>query len=302
MTAAGDERRNAEDLAELSDALVAAWGEVGRQGGTGARSGSQATMDATAARRELPTGAANIEHAAAQMSGLMVDATALLLRSVATQLRAEPLVPLAVWPLVRAELEYAGRVAWLLEPLQGNSSGSRRVARAMLEHASALQREKYTASKHSNSLVKVRKRERDALLRRVEALFSDVHTPLDIAQIGEWRIGNEPLLGLGAASQLFLSLNFTKGSGIYDVLSDLSHPSVVSLARQATIEDIDGVTTQSYLVDPDVLDFQVRLGCVILYKAAHTIASYCGLDATALERWADEAPAHWLSESTVEDA
>lgn len=296
MTAA-DEKRDAVALADLSDSLVEAWRIVARQGGSGARPGSQAALDASAAKRELPAGVPNAEHAAGYISGRMVDAIALLLQSLGSQLRAEPLVPLAVWPLVRAEFEYAGRVAWLLEPLEGAGAAASRVARAMLEHASALQRAKYTASKNSGALAKAYKRNRDDLLRRIGVLFSDVHAPLETPeQIGEWRIGEETMLGLGRACDLFVSLNFTKGSGIYDVLSDRSHPSVMSLASQSVAEESEGVTSWSYPVNLDILDFQVRLGCLILYKSAHAIANYYGFDETALERWADKTPAHWLDE------
>lgn len=292
-----EQKRDPAALADLCDSLVDVWHVVGRQGEAGARPGSQAALDAAEALRELQEGVPNLEHAAGYMAGRMVDAIALLLQSIATQLRAEPMVPLAVWPLVRAELEYAGRVAWLLEPLTGSKRATRRVARALLEHSSSLQREKYTASKHSSSLAKMHKRSRDELLRQIGTLFSDVHTPLATPdQIGEWRIGGESMLGLGKASDLFVSLNFTRGSGIYDILSDRSHPSVMSLASQSVAEEFDGVTSWTYPVDPEVLDFQVRLGCLILYKTAQTISAYYGLNPTALEHWADEAPAHWLDE------
>lgn len=296
MTGA-EEKRDAVALADLSDLLVAAWLEVARQAGAGPRPDSAAALDAAEAKRELPAGVPNAEHAAGYMAGRMVDAIALLLQSLGTQLRAEPMVPLAVWPLVRAELEYAGRVAWLLEPLTGSAPAARRVARAMLEHASALQREKYTASKHSGPLAKTYKRNRDELLRRIGVLFSEVHTPLETPdQIGDWRIGGETMIGLGKASDLFLSQNFTKGSGVYDILSDRSHPSVMSLASQSVAEESEGVTSWTYPADPEVLDFQVRLGCLILYKSAHTISAYYGLNSAPLERWADETPAHWLDE------
>lgn len=297
MTAGPENKLAAAELADLSDTLVAAWHLLAQQAGTGARPGSPAARDAEEAQRELRPDVPHVGHAAGQIAGRMVDAIALLLHAVGTQLRAEPMVPLAVWPLVRAELEHAGRVAWLLEPTTGSGTASRRAARALLEHASALQREKYTASKHSRPREKAIKRLRDDLLRRIGVLYADVHTPLEKPdQIGEWRIGGESMLGLGQAIDLFISLNFTKGSGIYDVLSDRSHPSVVSLATQSMADESEGVTSWSYPVDLDVLDFQVRLGCLILYKSAHAIAAYYGLDATVLEVWADRTPAHWLDE------
>ena len=286
---------DASVLAEMGDSLVVAWRAVGAQAGGGPRPGSRAALDAAEIVKELPAGVDALEYAPGQFAGRMIDAIGLLLQSIGTQLRAEPLIPLAVWPLVRAELEHAGRVAWLLEPLKGKNAASRRAARALLEHASSLQREKYSASKHSRAMEKAFKRRRDDLLPRINAMFSDVHTPLEkIDQIGEWRIGGEGMLGLGKAIDLFVTLNFVKGSGVYDVLSDRSHPSVMSLAVQSAPVEADGVTSWTYPVDPAVLDFQVRLGCLVLYKSAYAIANYYGLDASPLDHWADAAPAHWF--------
>ncbi len=294
---AADVSPDAPALAEIGDSLVVAWRAIGVQAATGPRPGSRAALDAAEISRELPAGINALGHAPGQFAGRMVEAIALLLQSIGTQLRAEPLIPLAVWPLVRAELEHAGRVAWLLEPFTGENAASRRAARALLEHASSLQREKYTAGKHSRSMEKAFKRHRDGLLDRVKTVFADVHTPLEkIEQVGEWRIGGEEMLGLGKAIDLFVALNFDKGSGIYDVLSDRSHPSVTSLALQSTSQEVDGVLSWTYPVDPAVLDFQVRLGCLVLYKSAYALASYYGLDASPLERWADSVPAHWFRE------
>lgn len=286
-------------LAELCESLVASWQQIRQQTGAGAPPGTPVSLEADDVRRSLPDRPKNIEYAAGQMSGELVGAISLLLQAVATLLRARPLVSLTIWPLVRAELEYAGRVAWLLEPLEDSDAGSRRVARALLEQLSSLQREKYTASKHSKPLEKQRKRERDSLLNSIESLFSDdVYTPLRSPEdIAEWKIGGQPMLTLGKANDLFVSLNFTSNKAMYDTLSDNSHPSVTALTRQSVAEESEGVTFTSYPPDADVLDYQVRLGCLILYKAAHTIAGYHGLNVDPLERWADTVPGHWFNPS-----
>lgn len=291
--------RGANTLAELCESLVVSWRQIGQQAGAGAPPDAPVSLEADEVRRSRPDRPKNMEYAAGQMSGELVGAISLLLQAVATQLRARPLVSLTIWPLVRAELEYAGRVAWLLEPLQDSDAGSRRVARALLEQLSSLQREKYTASKHSKPLEKQRKGERDALLGWIKSLFpDDVYTPLQSPeQIAEWKIGGQTMLSLGKANDLFVSLNFTSGKAMYDTLSDYSHPSVMALARQSVAEESDGMTYRSYHPDYEVLDFQVRLGCLILYKAAHTIAGYHGLDADPLERWADTVPPHWFNEN-----
>jgi hypothetical protein len=294
--------RGANTLAELCESLVVSWRQIGQQAGAGAPPDAPVSLEAKEVRRSLTDRPKNIEYAAGQMSGELVGAISLLLQAVATQLRARPLVSLTIWPLVRAELEYAGRVAWLLEPLEGSEAGPRRVARALLEQLSSLQREKYTASRHSKSLEKQRRREREALLASIKSLFpDDVHTPLESPeQIVEWKIEGEPMLPLGKAIDLFISLNFTSNKAnkaMYDTLSDYSHPSVMALARQSVAEESEGVTFRSYPPDDEVLEYQVKLGCVILYKAAYTIAGYYGLDVDPLERWADKVPQDWFNPS-----
>lgn len=295
-----DAGRAADMLAELCESLVVSWKEIGQQAGAGALPEAQLSLDADDARRllSLPNRPKNLEYAAGYISGELVGAISLLLQAVATQLRARPLVSLTIWPLVRAELEYAGRVAWLLEPLEGSDAGARRVARALLEQLSSLQRERFTASKLANkSLERQLKRERTAALDTIESLFpGDVHTPLGKPQeIEEWKIGGEPMLSLGKAIDLFVSLHVTTGKALYDTLSDHSHPSIMALARQSIAEESEGVTFRSYPPDAEVLDYQARLGCLILYKAAHHIAGYHGLNTDPLERWAETVPGHWFN-------
>jgi len=280
--------------------LVVSWKEIGQQAGAGAPPEAQLSLDADDARRSLslPDRPKNLEYAAGNISGELVQAISLLLQAVATQLRARPLVSLTIWPLVRAELEYAGRVAWLLEPLEGSNAGARRVARALLEQLSSMQRERFTASKFDNKpLVKQLKQERDAALAAIESLFpNDVYAPLDSPKhIEEWKIGGEPMLSLGKANDLFVSLNVTTGKALYDTLSDHSHPSIMALARQSVAVESEGVTLRTYPPDAEVLDYQTRLGCLILYKAAHHIAGYHGLNTDPLERWAETVPGHWFN-------
>lgn len=291
----------ADTLAGFCESLVVSWKQVGQQAGSGFASDAPVSLEADDARRSLslPDRPKNIEYAAGQIAGELVAAISLLLQAVATQLRARPVVPLTIWPLVRAELEYAGRVAWLLEPVQDSEAGSLRVARSLLEQLSSLQREKYTASKHSRPLEKQRKREREELLSSIKAIFpNDVYTPMESPeQIAEWRIGGQDMLSLGKANDLFVQLNFKSGKAIYDTLSDYSHPSVMALVRQSVAQEAEGVTFRSYPQDDEVLEYQVRLGCLILYKAAYTIANYHGLDANPLERWADTVPSQWFSDN-----
>jgi hypothetical protein len=296
MKASDDGDLDPAELASLCEALVAAWHYDAVLSAGGAVPGSQSAVDVAAVLELYPQGMpTNLEYAHEQMSGQMIDAIVLLLQSVATQLRAQPFISLGLWPLVRAEFEYAGRVAWLLEPFPEEDAGARRMARALLEQLSAMQRQRFTTGKWNSAQAKKFKNIRNGLLGIVTELFDDVHTPMEKPeQIEHWRIGGETMAPLGKAVKLFLTRNLSDGDAIYDVLSDNSHPSVISLALQSTASDNDGVTIWSYPAIPRVVNFQARLACVALYKAALTIVNYCGFPSVALEQWEAEAPAHWF--------
>lgn len=287
------------ELAEICEALITAWHEDSAQSGDGAEPDSASALDGLAIVQAFPENRPrNLEYAHGQMAGHLVNAIVLQLRSVVTLLRAEPMIPLGVWPLVRSELEYAGRVAWLLEPLPGEEAGTRRVAREMLEHLASIQRQRFTAGKWDTARAKQFKAKRDELLARIRELFDDVDAPLDNPQqIDEWRIGGEPMMPLGKSIGLFLELHMTGAAALYDVLSDNTHPSVISLAFQATTRDEDGITSTDYPATPRVINFQVRLGCLFAYNAALLILRYFGYSSPALDRWAAAAPSRWFSRS-----
>jgi hypothetical protein len=300
-TASDDGDLDPAELADLCEALLAAWHYDAVYSAGGAARDSQAALDVAAILQLFPKGVpVNLEHAHIQMSGRMVDAIVLLLQSVVTQLRAEPTIILGLWPLVRAEIEYAGRVAWLLEQLPEEDAGARRMARALLEQLSGLQRQRFTTGKWNPAQAKKFKRNRDELLGHVTELFDDVHTPMERPeQIERWSIGGETMAPLGKAAKLFLSLNVSNGDAIYDVLSDNAHPSVISLALQSSVSGDDGVTIWSYPAIPRVVNFQVRIACIALYRAALTTIKYFGIPSAALDQWAADAPAHWFSSESV---
>jgi len=295
-TASDDGDLSPAELANVCEALIAAWNQDAAPFAQGAAPGSAAALDVLAIREAFPQGMPpNLEHAHGQMAGQMVNAISLQLQSVITLLRANPMIPPGLWPLVRSELEYAGRVAWLLESLPGEDAGTRRVARGMLEHLAALQRQRFTASKWDKPRAKQFKDKRDALLTRIGGLFDDIHTPMENPQqIDDWRIGGEAMMPLGRAVSLFLALNLTNGTALYDVLSDNSHPSGVSLAFQSIASDSAGVTSTIYPAIPRIINFQVRLGCITAYKSALTMLAYFGFPSTRLDQWADTAPSKWF--------
>jgi len=291
-----DPELDAAELADLCDALIAAWRNDASASAVGSAPNSPSARDVAAVAVLLPEGAPrNLEHAPTQMAGRMVDAIVLLVQSLGTLLRAEPLITIGMWPVVRAEIEHAGRVSWLLEPLADKDAAMQRVARALLEQLAGLQRQRLTASKWNGAQAKKFKRARDGLLARVRDIFEDVYTPMaDPDEIAKWRAGGETMMPLGKGAGLFFSLNLTNGKALYDILSDYSHPSVISLAMQSKAATEDGATFWSYPAHPEVLDFQVRLGCIALYKSALALLNYSGFQSAAIEGWAAGAPQHWF--------
>jgi hypothetical protein len=288
------------ELAHVCDTLIAAWDEDSSRSRQGAAEDSASDLDAQSIRAAFPQNLPqNLEYAHGQMAGQMVNAIVLQLQSVVTLLRAEPMIPLGLWPLVRSEIEYAGRVAWLLEPFPGADVGRLRAALGMLEHLAAIQRQRFTAGKWSKPRAKQFKDKRNELLQRIGLLFEDVYTPLDKPEkIDEWRVGDEKMLSLGQSVSLFLE-HLSNGAALHDIFSDNAHPSVISLAFQASLADVDGVTSTTYPAIPRVINFQVKLGCLTAYKSAQMILGYSGFPDDSLQQWAADAPTRWFGSSAA---
>ncbi len=294
-TASDEGDLSAAELADVCAALITAWHEDSSQSRQGAVKDSASDLDARSIRAAFPENLPqNLEYMHGQMAGDMVDAIVLQLQSVVTLLRAEPMIPLGLWPLVRSEIEYAGRVAWLLEPFPGKDVGRLRLARGRLEHLAAAQRQRFTSSRWNDPREKQIKAVRDKLLSEIRALFDDVDTPVESPkQIDEWRIGGETMLPLGKSVSLFLE-HLSNGAALYDVFSDNSHPSVISLAFQSSLAVVDGVASRTYPATPRVINFQARLGCLTAYKSAQMILGYSGFPDDSLKRWAATAPPRWF--------
>jgi len=283
-------------LAEVCRSLVAAWLEVGRELGDVPTSTTQAGTDAAQFAHFKSDGPPNVAFAPGQYAGLYVDAMGQQLQAVEALLRAQRLT-LGPWPLVRAELEFAGRVAWLLEPKLGERSGERRVARFYLEVLSSLQRERFTAGKFDRARAKLVKREREAKLAEARSVFGEIDVDFSsMGKLAEWTIHGETLAGLGQGASLFVDVCFTNASALYDFLSDFSHPSLTALLRQTKKVEVDGVVRRPFVADGNAIEHQARLACVIFYKACHLVAAYYALDGAPLERWAGDAPSSWFNE------
>ena len=287
-----------DSWARHARSLVSAWFEVGNQAGV-APMFSQRDRDAREFRNAVPAAPANMEYAVGDFAGCYVDAIAQHLLAVATLFEARQ-VALSVWPLVRAELEIAGRVGWLLDPgaVAKALPADARVARFM-ELLASWCRERFTASKlrqknRERSAAAGRDRQRDVL----EQVFPESHTewrhPGDETK---WNVGGENYLGLGPGATKFEQTHFNGVPGLYDLLSDYAHPSLIRLSTQSRRhDDGSGIAVLSYELHQELLEWQVRIACLILFKAAHLVAGYFSLDGSPLESWAGAVPSNWFND------
>lgn len=274
--------------------LVTAWFEVGSGLSVVPPPTSPAGADAAQFAVFKPDGPKNVGHAPGQYAGLYVDAMSQHLVALKALLDAKTLT-VGPWLLVRAELELAGRVSWLLEPNLGPEPGERRVARFYLEAISSLQRERFTAGKLDRARAKQLKGERDAKIAEAKSVFGVFAPDLSgMDKVETWEIHGEKMLGLGAGATHFVDRCFTKGVGLYDFLSDFSHPSLTTILRQTTKVDTGGVARRPWLTALDIVEAQARIGCLIFYKACHLLAGHYALEPSPLENWAAAAPTAWF--------
>ncbi|UHJ57113.1 hypothetical protein LT337_09945 [Mycolicibacterium fortuitum] len=247
-----------------------------------------------------PEAPVNIEHAAGDAAGLYVDAIAQHVLSIAALFEARQ-VALSLWPLIRAELEIAGRVGWMLDPETDTVAmpAEARVARFNMELLASWCREAFTASKlRRANRERTAKSQRDRQRGVLECVFpgtqTDWRTPGDEM---EWNVRGQNYLGLGRGVEKFAQVHFNGVHGLYDLLSDYAHPSLIRLSTQSRrSDDGSGVATLSYELDRELLEWQVRLGCLILYKAAHLVVGYFDLDDSGLESWAIGVPTNWFND------
>ena len=285
--------------AALCRNLLAAWGTV--QEGLASLPGPEApgTVAAAVFRAAHPDAPARIEYLPGQAGGLFLTAIGQHLAGVVALLESNSGL-LGVWPLVRSEAELAGRIAWILDPTL--KSGDRRMARIAMEVLADHCRSRFTASRtRIKAEAKAAKRGRDEWRAVVVALFPD--GPADCGCLGDessWKFGGEEYRGLTQATEAFARSQLS-GQGIYDSLPDFSHPSQLSLSRQTRWVGSGAARDLSYEYDFAVIEWQVKLACMIFYRAAHHVIGYYLLDDAAFRDWEDSVPTTWFKDGVVSD-
>jgi hypothetical protein len=143
---------------------------------------------------------------------------------------------------------------------------------------------------------KTAKAERERSRQRIDTIYPGAQTLWsEGGEEKDWQVGGEPFLPLGKSNKLFVSVASPTASGLYDFLSDFSHPSLVSLHRQTERVEADGVATMTLRTSDEIVAWQTRLGCAIFFKATQLLAAYHGLDEQPLDEWAQTVPADWFA-------
>jgi hypothetical protein len=213
-----------------------------------------------------------------------VSAAAQHLRALVKLLGPE--IVLTGWSVTRALAEYSGRVAWLLSP---EASPTSRVARFYMErivsiHMARMSTDKIGEKAFANQM----RREREAVLSQARRVFPDIAL-FKGEELNGWSVGGEPYSSLGGAVNEFGKVHLG-ANGLYDTLSSFTHPSLYRLRAQTTETQLGDRVHHAFTAEPDLIRWQLALAGASVYRAAHHVVGYLGIDAAPLEDWADSHP------------
>lgn len=200
---------------------------------------------------------------------------------------------LSYWAAVRAELELGGRVCWLIAPEKDGTlpEPDVQVARVLMEALADARRHAKRAK--TTKLVAGSRRIFNDAVAEVEADLTAVFPGWALKGMPEeqqeeadkWHIGGERYVGLSAGVKKFADFAFEGVPGLYDLLSAMAHPSVISLGILAPVRIEDGVAVAEYSLKLEELESIVQLACVAFYRAAMLVVMYYELDDSPLMAW-----------------
>lgn len=230
----------------------------------------------------------------------VAEATSTYLVEAAHQVRAigvlllGEVVTAALDPLVRAVVERAGRVKWILDP---NVNPAQRGARAGLEFGVSLSAYRRTLERLGApgvSRKKMQKRVR-AHKKQLEGLFTVERPPSDPGdsesppspEMANWVVAGEAYPNYGSNAEYALENESTtrrQAAAWYDGLSGFSHPSVV-FSREHRSINADGKMTYTYQFGD--LEKSARVAAFGLLDAARYWVTYYGADPDGFQRRVD---------------
>lgn len=190
---------------------------------------------------------------------------------------------LSPWPVLRAQLEFAGRMAWILEPFDVDESGEpmgiparRRAGRYFLDAlASACYRRKALAemkSRHKTSA----KREREHLHAEVVRLFETACTWEQPGSELTWSIDGDRYASLARGAQLYARHLQPGLDGLYDALSGYSHPSIRFLDEGLDEDRVEDWRFLHWRIEPEIVAKQVHYAGSFAFQSARLLLSHLG--------------------------
>lgn len=206
------------------------------------------------------------------------------------KLLSDGAVMMPIFPVVRAQVEAAGRATWLLEPLRSDRPSvtpRNRVARFYMEIYSGLCLHRYAAGRRNAPKQEIAeiKAGRDKFRRDfIDKAFGpevDLRST-DRSKMAEWCVGGQPFLGLGGGAKLFNDICWPQARGTYDLLSNVSHPSLMTinlLTRPTEVGASEWVITDTMLAQ------QVLIAEACMRRVSNMVASYFGISDQGLEDW-----------------
>ncbi len=281
--------RTPDELADLMDGWSSRIDEVVRLGATvgqsnawGPRDDSPYASEIDEIRGHHPTMPEGALHLVALDSLRYLSAAGRHCLAV-SRLLATREAFVSMLPLLRAQLETYGRIAWFLEPTDAAGDRilpNRRVARHHMDVLASLCRRRYSASKRRapTPVVKEFKRARDEMRSQTLELFPDAElawcAPGDEEK---WRCGDDGYLGLGGGAALFDRVILARAPGHYDSLSDFTHPSLITIREMTLASQIDGYISYDWRIEPSEVALQVWNCGAMNAQATKLIAEWLGL-------------------------
>lgn len=293
-----------DPLANACRDLWGAWVGTSAQLGQVPAVDSLASKYAHAFAAKHPDARPTIGWAAGQFAGRYVSGMGAHVLGLAALLSGREL-RLSHWAVIRSQLELGGRAAWLIAPDKDGHlpEPDAQIARVLMEALADARRHAKTAS-----AAKLPADVKDAFAGGVTQVEADLTAvfpdwiltglPEDHVKVEDkWTLAGERHVALAAGVKRFADFAFERVPGLYDRFSVLAHPSWVSLQALAPARDVDGVSVAEYSIEVAEVVKLVRLGCLALFRAAHLVVMYYGLDDTALTSWSNRH-SDWFSEDS----
>ncbi|MFK0242069.1 hypothetical protein ACIQTX_14540 [Microbacterium sp. NPDC090281] len=287
--------------AEACHSLWEAWLEIASQLAHPAPVTAPASGYARAFTAKHAEARPNIAFAAGQYAGRYVSGMGAHVLGLAALVSAREF-RLSYWAAVRAELELGGRVCWLIAPEKNGTlpEPDVQVARALMETLADARRHAKRAK--TTKLAPESRRFFNDAVAEVEADLTAVFPGWVLKGMPEeqqeeadkWQIRGERYVGLSAGVKRFADFAFEGVPGLYDLLSAMAHPSIISLGILAPVRVDDGVAVAEYSLKLEDLESIVQLACVAFYRAAMLVVTYFELDDSPLMAWS-AARLSWFS-------